>query len=443
MISCSLIMFASIVKIVWEKVRATFNYYLPGLVFAVSFMIIQLDKIITNFQGTNIFSWLISNIIVVVIFLIAVVNFMALVVTTLLCISKSLENNDNHCLVGATGEPGSGKTSSSIYFAVINAIRRWIALQWEYWVLRSTLQFNKHDTDFRKRYIEVATTYYFFRNNKNIFPMLYTNIPIRVFGLWTTVLTVAHAYQLERVASFCVIFFDEVGSQLSVDASKGSKGKGDDKGGRPLSVSDFARLCRHFGKFKIYFTEQCKENIYIDWRRSVSYHDWIIEQTWVFKPKLLLALYSVLSSIVYQNKKYLGYNEDIALFFYNLENYCRQIGFRKYKFVREGSTERSVGYIKNKAYSYDDKGKPIREKSHDMTHFYLPAQLNAKYNERLYKNLYEAPKELKQDFWNNDYIDENSEAAKYFTRNIKVDKKFNAYKKKKDKEANATKKVRQ
>lgn len=414
MISCNIVIKIRLIKDVLKTVRDTVYYYIPGIMLSVAIIFATIGNINQVISGaTNLLNWLISNILAVIFLVYNVVFFAALLITIMRCILKSIEDDDNHCLVGATGEPGSGKTSSSLYFAKIEAKRRWIAVQWEYWMLRSLIKRNRHDADFRKRYIEVATTYYFFRSHdKTVFPMLYTNIPLTVDGLHTAVLTVAHAYQLERVASFCVLFFDEVGSQLSVDAS----GKG-----RPLTVSDFARCCRHFGRFKIFFTEQCKENIYIDFRRSVSYHDCFESQKWVYKPRLLIFAYSILSSIVLLNIKYIKYNEDIALFFYSLESYCRKIGFRQYKFYREGSTERSAIKQKNGV-------------------FYLPSILGLKYNERLFKFLYQAPDIIKEEFWDDDYIDKTTKAGKYFTRIIDITKEAKSYLKKVQKETNATKK---
>lgn len=394
-----------IIKDVLKTVRDTLYYYLPGIIFVMSLFFMSVNTLRQGLASVSVWiNFLSSNIILIIVFIASLVYYFSLLVVVLRCLHKSLEYDDNHCVVGATGEPGAGKTSSALYFAVNAAKRRWIELQWKYWIYRSLVNTKKNDPDFRKKYIEIATTYYYFRHReKEIFPMLYTNIPINVNGRRTTILTVAHAYQLDRAASFCVLFWDEIGSALSVD---------DAGQGRPLSVSDFARLCRHFGQFKIFFTEQCKENIYKDWRRVVSYHDFNYEQKWSFKPRLLMAIYYVFATIIFTNIKHIGYNRYIAQLFYDLESYCLKIGFRKYRFEREGSTEHKQTTVKGKGT------------------YYLPSRLNAKYNDRLFRDLYQAPQDLEERFWDNDYIDVNSKEGKYFTREKDAEIEFKDRKKK-------------
>ncbi len=69
-------------------------------------------------------------------------------------------------------------------------------------------------------------------------------------------------------------------------------------------VSDFFRLVRHFGNWRVVGTEQDSENIYIDVRRVVSKNQYMLGQKWVLKPYLLNIENQILNDgvIIYERK---------------------------------------------------------------------------------------------------------------------------------------------
>lgn len=288
------------------------------------------------------------------------------------------------------GAPGCGKSSSGLYEAVVMARKMWRKLRWKYYCYSHEV--NKWRKD-RVKYAnklaeweEVKFSYNFFRSGKCV-PCLLTNIPVMVDGKMTAFVGKKHLQQRIRLPGFSVLFIDEIGAIVPVDTSKqrmssNRKNKNDsdeqieaaiaDKK-NAVQISDFFRLCRHFGDFRIVCTEQDSENIYIDVRRVVSKNEYMISQKWVLKPYLFLAIFLPLQALCIRWERGQCVLVPPLMF---LEKLIRHIGFRKYRYLTENNTERTAGM---------EKGKRT---------FYLPSMLNFFYDERTFRNFYKCKDEV-------------------------------------------------
>lgn len=291
-------------------------------------------------------------------------------------------------VITRNGNPGSGKTSSLIYDAVVLAKKMWITLKFQYWFgigmekrLLASANVNKINA-----WQKVKEAYEFYCNNDCV-PCLMTNIPVLVDGKFTCVLTRKHIEQIERIPEYTVLFFDEIGSEISIDETRKT---------RPLSIGQFARWCRHFGEFHIYCTEQDKNNVNKDIRRCVCENRYMLEQVPVLKPIFWswifnkLKLYFVKRMSVKQSKLF-------SSFMLSLDNFIKYSGFRKYYYKDFAGTE--AGFQSMLDYSEENiNSKQIRKRAET---FILPAMLNCSYNDRCYRNFYKAKeKPLIKKVWN-------------------------------------------
>jgi hypothetical protein len=265
----------------------------------------------------------------------------------------------DNIVVVKIGAPGCGKSSSGLYEAVVMARKMWRDLRWQYYKYHA----RKHKP---ANWAEIEFSYNYFKNS-NCVPCLLSNIPVMVDGRYTTFVSKEHCEQRERLPAHCVLFLDEVGAMLSVDTAKARMGDDENAQENAVNVSDFFRLCRHFGNWRIICTEQDSENIYIDVRRVVSKNEYMLSQKWVLKPYLFLAVFLPLRALAIQfQKTSIVFARPLAF----LEKLCKCIGFRKYRYLTENNTERVTGM---------QTGKRT---------FYLPSLLNYKYDERTFRNFY-------------------------------------------------------
>jgi len=267
-------------------------------------------------------------------------------------------NLDNVVIV-KIGSPGCGKSSSGLYEAVVMARKMWTELQWNF-VKYCTKRIKPQN------WSEIEYSYNYFKNS-NCVPCLLSNIPVMVDGKYTTFVSKEHCEQKERLPAHCVLFLDEVGAMLSVDTAKQRQGDDADAQQNAINVSDFFRLCRHFGNWRIICTEQDSENIYIDVRRVVSKNEYMLSQKWVLKPYVFLTIFYPLRWLAIKINRWQKIIAPPLIF---LEKLCKSIGFRKYRFLTENNTQRLSGM---------QKGKRT---------FYLPSLLNFKYDERTFRNFY-------------------------------------------------------
>jgi len=293
------------------------------------------------------------------------------------------------------GSPGCGKSSSGLYEAVVMARKMWFDLRWQYFKYCK----KKHKPiDWH----EIEYSYNFFKNSDCV-PCLLSNIPVMVDSKYTTFVSKEHCEQKERLPAHCVLFLDEVGAMLTVDTAKQRMGDDNDDFQNAINISDFFRLCRHFGNWRIICTEQDSENIYIDVRRVVSKNEYMLWQKWVLKPYIFLALFLPLRALAIRFNRF---QKVIAPPLVFLEKLCKSIGFRKYRYLTENNTQRMTGM---------QKGKRT---------FYLPSLLNFKYDERTFRNFYKAKDQsITPHIFNNLILDDTDAFKKMFLRSEKKRKR--------------------
>ena len=294
----------------------------------------------------------------------------------------------NNVVVVKIGAPGCGKSSSGLYEAVVMARKMWVDLRWQFYKYR-------HKKNKPPEWAEIEYSYKYFKNS-NCVPCLLSNIPVMVDGKFTTFVSKQHCEQLARLPAHCVLFLDEVGAMLTVDTAK-QRMSDTDEAENAINVSDFFRLCRHFGNWRIICTEQDSENIYIDVRRVVSKNEYMLWQKWVLKPYLFLAIFLPLRALAIRNQWTSRVFAKPLIF---LEKLCKSIGFRKYRYLTENNTQRHTGM---------QKGKRT---------FYLPSLLNFKYDERTFRNFYKCKdQQITPTIFENLVLDDTEHFKQMFLRN--------------------------
>lgn len=267
------------------------------------------------------------------------------------------------CNIGA---PGSGKSSRAGYDAVLLAQKMWQRLQDEYRLYKPYVSewIKTNNTSKLKQWREIEKAYIYNSNNA-VIPCLWSNIPIMVRGEYSSPLTIQHLKQGKYIPYLSVIYIDEVGALLPVEMSND----------KILTISDFFRLCRHFGDWRIICTEQCPDNVYIDTRRVVGLNVYMLSQKWSNKPLVLLGLFNLLKFI--WRKKFPDGNKKFSDVLIVLDNVISHIGARKYQ------------YCKEKNVTMVDVPQITKEFKKVKT-MYLPPRLNYQYDDRTYKELYKA-----------------------------------------------------
>lgn len=258
------------------------------------------------------------------------------------------------------GAPGCGKTSKGLHLAVKLANQNWnyIKSRYKYYQRRLKL-FNKKPIKFKKQledYQEIKQSYEFWQKNKEYIPCLITNIPLKQGKKYSYILTKDHILQKEAVPYRSVLFVDEIGTWFSQLQST-------DKSLERLQLSDFVRLIRHFVDGHLLATEQDSGSIDIEVRRRVATNTAMYSQRWKFES----IVFRFLSTFA---EKFLPYS---------VENFIKQIymriGFRKYEYLNESNTERTVNVnLNNEETEYNV--------------YITPALLNYQYDSRTFKNAY-------------------------------------------------------
>lgn len=287
----------------------------------------------------------------------------------------------------SSGAPGSGKSSNESWKSVELAKMQWLKLQEEYWFCMS-LDYSKLNSMQKDHYDEVVQAYTFEIKSKNKMHCLWSNIELKDCNnhdISSHRLTKAHLLQKKRLPYRAVLFVDEIGSTFP--AKKGPTDEELEK------LSRLARWIRHFFEGFWTFTEQDFSKTFVDVRRVTGINRYFISQQWDLKPRFLLGIYkSILFWAIFplKMKKYFKPNSKI----YNklekkskkrskrfskllklFKRYLNAIGFRHYRYTALG----------NEAGIKEDNAKRNKDKS-----MFLPSCLNCIYDDRAFKNAYDA-----------------------------------------------------
>ena len=295
------------------------------------------------------------------------------------------------------GPPGSGKSTQTLYEAVILAEKCWQELTYKYWEYKGLKEEELSDFEkIEKR--EVIEAYEFYQNAGTI-PCLWTNVPCKdEYGRYANRLTRKHLLQEEKLPYLSVLFSDEIGSEF--EAQKGKS----DKELKNLSL--LGRFIRHIFDGYWRLTEQDEKKSFIDIRRVVERVVLCISQTWVMKPLILDKIYNHFknkrvkqTNEIYKYKKNSNTYNKLQLktfktskrhswFMRKLKHYINCVGFRRYV-VEEREYNESDGTILSS-----------RQKT-----FLTPSCLNVKYNDRCFHNIYKCKdKQLKPSRFTADYL---------------------------------------
>ncbi|MGN1208293.1 MAG: hypothetical protein ACI4TI_02390 [Christensenellales bacterium] len=295
------------------------------------------------------------------------------------------------------GPPGCGKSTQTLYEAVILAEKCWEELTYKYWLYKGIDEKKLSEFQLNEK-SEVIEAYEFYQREGTI-PCLWTNVPCKDDkGRRSNRLTKDHLLQKEKLPYLSALFSDEIG--IEFEAQKGKV----DKELKNLSL--FGRLIRHFTNGFWRLTEQDEKKSFIDIRRVVERVVLCLSQVWVMEPKILNKFYKKLvAKRVKQTNKIYEYKENSktynklqkgvyksskkhSLFMKRLKHYIKCVGFRKYT-VEERETNESDGQI---IYS-------------KLKTFYTPSCLNVNYNDRCFHNLYKCKdKKLKPSRFTCDHL---------------------------------------
>lgn len=283
----------------------------------------------------------------------------------------------NYCILRC-GEPGSGKSSSAVYTAIILAQKMWGELSYKYWlnIAHEKEILKSHNNKKIEDWERVKKSYLYWKSHPEALPCLMSNIPLKIDGKTCVIATRAHLEQELPVPEFAVLFYDEVGSLVRVDEGKKNK---------PLEIADFYRWCRQFAEARLISTEQDKRNVYIDARRVTTENRYLRKQKAVLKPLLLTLAYKLVKEGILKRMS-LKEAEEKSLRFYFFDCFFQALGFRKYQFKTFGSTESGSSEV-------EEKGS-----------FILPSLLNGEYDSRYFRSAYRArdlPLEL-NNIWANE-----------------------------------------
>lgn len=285
-----------------------------------------------------------------------------------------------------SGVPRCGKTSSSVYMAVLLAKKNWHELKREYWQIMS-LPFEELSKEIKENKDEIIKAYNYFQSNiKTRIPCLYSFCAIYKKGRQSYELTKKMLLKEEPLMYKSVIVVDEISSLFPNQ----NQWKGTDKKENFLKVADFGKYIGQYIDGYMLFTEQNFGNSFKNLRDvcGLELH-YPKSQKWVCRPTFLLAVYNVLFSLFDWYFWEMEVMKPESKHFYNAEKALFRSSKRFGRFMNWlWRLIRSVGYRK---YSYQmlslTNGKDnsaIKEGT-----FYLPSPLNARYNDRYFRNKYE------------------------------------------------------
>lgn len=283
------------------------------------------------------------------------------------------------------GAPGSGKSSSMYHDGIIMAQMSWREICYKVFLIKchifKTKKTRSQEWDDRA----IMETYNFYKSHKQFIPCLFSKYTVTDRqGRISQKLTLDHLQAKRKLLYGSVLLYDEIGQDLPAmlkfidDVNKDVDLK---------KVADFMRYLRHYGNFKIIFTEQDPKNMFIGNRRVTDLNRKFIKQEPAMQPKYLIYikyfLHWLFANIQLRQPKWLTVtlSKLLGKFLIGFDNFVANIGYRKYTFIDCGNTDYSlVG---------DKKGV-----------FYLTPSLNCSYDDRVNKFNYDAV--------NNDYNADNS-----------------------------------
>ena len=281
------------------------------------------------------------------------------------------------------GAPGTGKSSTMYYDGILMADMAWRQICYEYFLIKCKIFKTKKSRSQQWDERAIIECYKFYKAHPEYIPCLYSKYTVYdKHGRKSQRLTLDHIQSKRKLLYRSVLLYDEIGQDLPAMLKfmdEQTKKDVDLK-----KVSDFMRYLRHFGNFKIIFTEQDVANMYIGNRRVTDLNRLFVKQEAVLQPIIYKVLQYFFTWLFAKTQERLDKTKLLSItigkFLKGFDNFVRNLGYRKYTFKDLGNNDKSL----------------IQE--HRGT-IYLQPGLNCRYDDRENKYIYEAI--------NNDYESDN------------------------------------
>lgn len=263
-----------------------------------------------------------------------------------------------------SGPPGSGKSSDGVATIIVHAQNLWTQVRFNYLLFSSVSDYYSEMNDAVKQrdIANVIDCYKFYTAHPEYIPCLASNIPIEIDGRRSMPLTPAHVLQQSKLPPMTDIFIDESSTFLDPEIYKDNE--------KATVINEFFKFIRHFNGDRVLciVCEQSRKKAYIGVRRNFDFIKKQLGQIWVNPPVFLLWLLDKLHNR-YSKRVF---DAAIALRLLRLDDFCRSIGFRRYRFMMVPNDE-------------DGDVVPIDRKIYNQ---YISCELKFFYDSRCYSNLY-------------------------------------------------------
>lgn len=287
------------------------------------------------------------------------------------CDEKRAADSELKGVIIFSGAPRTGKSADGGQTIISHCLALQAHNQYRYKLLKTIKLYCDLDENEQREFDELKIAWDFYEAHPDLIPFLASNVPLKIGSQMSLPLHGAHFMQDERLPPFCDVFIDESSVQIDTDLHKD----------RPQDIDEFFRFPCHFlgDKTLIVNCEQDAVKSYIAIRRSMWFNKYELGQEWVMRPIRLLKRFERLKRKFIKSKKA---NIKLAIKLLKLDDKSRLIGFRRFNFIRAGSTENK--YVKPSELQCE----------------YTPSGLDYIYDNRVFRNLYQCKdKSVKYDFF--------------------------------------------
>lgn len=243
------------------------------------------------------------------------------------------------------GAPGAGKSSSMYYDGILMADMAWRMICYEYFLIKCHIFKAKKGRSQEWDERAIKECYNFYKKHPEFIPCLYSkNTVYDKQGRKSQKLTLDHIQSKRKLLYRGVLLYDEIGQDLP--AMLKFMDEQTKKDVNLKEVSDFMRYLRHYGNFKIIFTEQDVSNMYIGNRRVTDLNRWFIEQKAVLQPIFFKVLQYFFIWYFAKTQEKLDKTKLLSItigkFLKGYDNFVRNLGYRKYTFKDIGNNDKSL-----------------------------------------------------------------------------------------------------
>lgn len=277
---------------------------------------------------------------------------------------KLIDDVSGQGVICISGPPGSGKSSDGVATIISHAANMWQQVRFNYLLYSAVSDYYSETNDAVKQrdISNVIDCYTFYSSHPEYIPCLASNIPIEINGQRSMPLTPNHVLQVDRLPSLTDIFIDESSTFLDPEIYRDND--------TATVINEFFKFIRHFNGDRVLCVvcEQSRKKSYIGVRRNFDYIKKQLGQMWVNPPLFFLWILNKLQ-IKYSKREF---DVSVALRLLKLDDFCRSIGFRRYRYIIVSNDE-------------DGDVVPVDRKLYTQ---YISCNLSFMYDSRCYSNLY-------------------------------------------------------